>query len=261
MWKSRHQLLLSLLFLLHVSSNGFLSHAPSGRSSLALSMITSSSSDDTQKLLERAAQLREEANTMETQLRAERGTSRPVVMDTIPEPRAPTIKYDKLPNSKWEIKYRFAEEPVKDRDEDAGPLEYYRGKLVLHLRDDGYTDILSEEGGDDDDNRIRVTKIWGWDEELVQEDNTRYLLFSMDAKTPNSSKLRFYFQAKLEQESRTSIALKGGTVTIKQDLAEEQKMMAFGFFSAKGILARFRYVGEFAASPYGGAVDNSEESY
>jgi hypothetical protein len=200
--------------------------------------------DETQKLLERASQLRREAEAMERELRADRG-SRPVAMATIPEPKASAIKYDALSDSMWAINYRFASKPVKDREGDDEPIEYFRGTLNLKLRSDGFTEILSQDNG-----ALHVVKVWGWDEELSIDDGKRYLLFSMDAKIgQHTNKQRFYFQADLVRESRTSIALKEGTVTIKQDLTEKQKMMGLGFFSAKGIFAQFRYVGDFSAKP------------
>jgi hypothetical protein len=222
--------------------HGFLAAPRSMTWTLHRHMVTSLN-DDTQRLLERASQLRQEAEAMERQLRAERG-SRPVAMANIPEPKLPAIKYEALPDSMWEITYRFANEPVKDREDRDEPWEYYRGTLNLKLRSDGFTEILSQAN-----DSLRVAKVWGWDEELSQKDDKRYLLFSVDVKIGQQSQQRFYFQAELVQDTRTSIALKEGTVTIKQDLAETQKMMGFGFFSAKGILAQFRYVGDFSAKP------------
>lgn len=233
------------------ASHGFLAASPwtimttpsSSKTCPCNMVMTTSMKDDTQKLLERASQLRQEADAMERQLRAERG-DRPVAMANIPEPKVPAMKYQSLPDSMWEITYRFATEPVQDREDQDEPIEYFRGTLNLKLRSDGFTDILSQ-----DNDSLSVVKVWGWDEELAQEDDKRYLLFSIDTKIGQQSKQRFYFQAELVQDSRTSIALKEGTVTIKQDLAEKQKMMGFGFFSAKGILAQFRYVGNFSAKP------------
>eukprot|EP00957_Ditylum_brightwellii_P018591 1396807-Ditylum_brightwellii.AAC.2 len=74
----------------------------------------------------------------------------------------------------------------------------------------------------------------------------------MDVNTNQpQSPQRVYFQARIDSVNNNDqeIVLKEGTVTIKQDLAETKKMMNFGFFSPKGILAQFRYVGDFVAKP------------
>lgn len=62
--------------------------------------------------------------------------------------------------------------------------------------------------------------------------------------------MRCYFQARQERDGTTgSIELKEGTVTVKQDVTETKdgRPSFWGFFSPKGILARFTYVGDFVA--------------
>jgi hypothetical protein len=154
------------------------------------------------------------------------------------------------------LTYRFADEPSNDEEENEKPAVFYRGQLSLQFKPDGYTDLVSH-GGQDTTAKIEIEKVWGWDEELSQEkedegSNNRYILFSMDAKTStNPNRQRFYFQARLEQE-QGQILLKDGTVTMKQDLAKTKGIMNMGFFSAQGILAQFRYVGDFIAKPASG---------
>ena len=207
-----------------------------------LALQSSTQPEETMKMLEKAKRLRQEAEAMESKLREERGNT---VVAAAPEPVEKTVKYQQVPGSAWTITYRFADEPVKDRDDDDEPLEFYRGQLNLLFRPDGYTDLVS---GQNHENGLQVTKVWGWDEELSPEDGKRYLLFSFDAKTPTSpQKQRFYFQALIGKKEHNEIGFSEGTVTIKQDLAETKKAMGFGFFSAKGILAQFRYVGDFSA--------------
>jgi hypothetical protein len=59
---------------------------------------------------------------------------------------------------------------------------------------------------------------------------------------------RFYFQARQTKEKQTNIvSLSEGTVTVKQDIV--QKSARWGLFSPAGILAQFRYVGDFVSKP------------
>mmetsp|Transcript_2133 Transcript_2133/g.3278 ORF Transcript_2133/g.3278 Transcript_2133/m.3278 type:complete len:120 (+) Transcript_2133:654-1013(+) len=112
--------------------------------------------------------------------------------------------------------------------------------------------ISHDEGQSSAVAEAEIVKVWGWDEEVSQEDDKRYVLFSMDVNTNQpQSPQRVYFQARIDSVNNNDqeIVLKEGTVTIKQDLAETKKMMNFGFFSPKGILAQFRYVGDFVAKP------------
>ena len=114
------------------------------------SALRSSSPDDTQQLLEKAQRLRQEAEAMESKLRSERGSG---VVAAAPEPVAKPVKYQQMPGTTWSLTYRFADEPVKDRDEDAEPLDFYRGQLNLLFRTDGYTELISEG---DNQNGVKV---------------------------------------------------------------------------------------------------------
>ena len=91
-----------------------------------------------------------------------------------------------------------------------------------------------------------------------KEDPNEYLLFSIDATIPDSDTAapaldsRFYFQARKDRNGSTgAIELKEGTVTIKSEALEQPSSVAgfFGFLSPKGILAQFRYVGNFVCRP------------
>ena len=67
---------------------------------------------------------------------------------------------------------------------------------------------------------------------------------------PNFSKkpIRFYFQTRIEKDRRSGeIFLDDGTVTLKKDI--EPPGGFWGIFNAGGILAQFRYCGEFIMKP------------
>lgn len=203
-------------------------------------------------LLERAQQLRDEANDLETKLTAGTTGRRSAAATEV----AKVITYNELPDSVWKLTYRFADQPMKnddsnDDDTDNTPIESYRGEVTLKFKADGYTEIVSTDSNSNSNSnsQVRIDKVWGWDKEVEVEDGGKiYVLFSMDAKTPNTDKEKFYFQAELQRNDGI-ISLKSGTVTIKEDLAKTKKIMNFGFFSPKGILAQFRYVGDFVAKP------------
>ena len=211
-----------------------------------------------QQLMERAQQLREEAGALETKLRSDRPLAdhRRAAMDSRPASTVVPAEYSTIDNSVWKLTYRFADQPVNNNngrdendneDDSATPVESFRGQITLRFQEDGYTEIIPSED-DDRNGPVRIEKVWGWDQELeVKDGGKRYVLFSMDAKTPNKRE-RFYFQAEI-QKKQGIIALKEGTVTMKEDLAKTKKMMNFGFFAPKGILVQFRYVGDFIAKP------------
>jgi len=211
----------------------------------AIKVTAQSDQEEIQNLLERAKKLRQEADAAEIQLRTEHPpdavASRLNVVGELSD-----VTYSTLDDSIWKVKYRFAEEAINrdENDDDDATLDFYRGEITLKFRSDGYTEIVNTGEG----SQLEIEKVWGWDQELDAEDNEkRYLLFSMDAKTP-TKKERFYFQAEI-QKIQDKIKLVDGTVTIKEDLAKTKKVMNFGFFSPKGILAQFRNVGSFVAKP------------
>ena len=210
--------------------------------------------EERKKLLDMASTLRKEAEALETKLRSERGiSSKKQESYKTAAAVSPDIAYNSLGGSTWKLTYRFSDEPAKDENENEKPVVFYRGQLTLQFKADGYTDLIIHEGGDSV-AKIDVVKVWGWDEELSQEDGERYLLFSIDATTPtNPTKQRFYFQARIERDNKNIISPKEGTVTIKQDLAKSRGIMNLGFLSARGILAQFRYVGDFIAKPTSGS--------
>mmetsp|Transcript_13038 Transcript_13038/g.16501 ORF Transcript_13038/g.16501 Transcript_13038/m.16501 type:complete len:114 (+) Transcript_13038:245-586(+) len=105
--------------------------------------------------------------------------------------------------------------------------------------------------------------MWGWDEEVSREnDKKTYLSFSADVILPptdinyDTSKpnepSRFYFNAEVNTDSKTGeISLIDGTVTVKRDVASPAGGGGrfWGIFNAGGILAQFRYCGEFLMKP------------
>ena len=254
----RHRLVLCCLFLLQCqSSRGFSTHAvlsPVVSSSTTILNVAAQKDDQSvaQQLMARAQQLREEAGALETKLRSERPLAVAGHRASSTAVTAP-VEYNTIANSVWKLTYRFADQPVNnnngrdenDDEEDSAPVESFRGQITLRFQEDGYTEIIPSE---DDNGPVRIEKVWGWDQELeIKDGGRRYVLFSMDAKTPNKRE-RFYFQAEVQKKQGT-IALKEGTVTIKEDLAKTKKMMNFGFFAPKGMLVQFRYVGDFIAKP------------
>jgi len=154
------------------------------------------------------------------------------------------------------LSYRFSDEPEPSDDELAAddtlqkPRRFYRGKVVLKFLRDGYTEIIEKQslGGE----TSNIVKAWGWDiEESDDKDGREYLLFSIDVDIePNGERKRqrFYFQARQDKDTMSqAISLSKGTVTIKKDILRKDER--WGFFSPGGILAQFRYVGDFIAKP------------
>jgi len=219
---------------------------------------TDETNDERQKLLDKAKQLREEAQTLEVQVRGSKKTSSE-------EPLAPkaAVVITDLKDSTWIISYRFSSQPQNDKDnqKDGEPKAvFYSGKATLWLKSDGYSELVSStttSPQDSNNNNIEIVKVWGWDEEYSQEDEKQYLLFSMDVQLPASDpatkllkngKDRFYFQARIDKSKSGAMSLADGTVTVKKDVSEKTKGM-WGLFQVAGILSQFRYVGEFIAKP------------
>jgi hypothetical protein len=147
---------------------------------------------------------------------------------------------------------------------------YYSGKYTVSFRADGYTDLIShvpttttsvsgEEGAST--TTIVIEKVWGWDKEVSNEDGLAYLLFSTSIRLPSKDRIspnqeiRYYWQARIvddddtatatERNERGIITLHDGTVTMKQNVGRAGGF--WGAFSGTGILAQFRYVGNFHA--------------
>ena len=183
---------------------------------------------------------------METNLRASRSSKEKT--GAAPAVVAPPV-YQEVADSAWTFSYRFAIAP--EGDEESPPQPKYGGKLTVHFRRDGYTDLLQHEPGVPS-QALEIVKAWGWDLEKSEEDDKEYILFSIDVIVPDDGrKERFYFQARQEQDSNGSIEFQEGTVTVKQDVSENKDGSSsfWGLFSPKGILARFTYVGNFSARP------------
>ena len=205
-------------------------------------------------LLEKARRLREEASQLEDNLRATSTSSTP---SSVGAP-VDIVSNEQLEESKWTLTYRFSSQPApKDSEkynkEKVTPKKFYSGKIHLLLKEDGYSEqIIQAQDASKNEGDIQIVKIWGWDRETSNEDNLDYLLFSMDIKFPETDpdlaneKERYYFQARVEEESDGSISLKEGTITVKKDVTEKTGGM-WGFFNVAGILTEFRYTGDFAA--------------
>ena len=190
-----------------------------------------------------ASKLRQEAFELEKKLREGKesaGQGKEQGRDSVPLPP----KYSDVRDSVWTISYLFASEPQPKNanEQEIIKTTRYGGKLTLHFKPDGYTDVISHES----DGSLDILKAWGWDLETSNDDGNEYIVFSIDALGAGGSKQRFYMQAKSETDAG-EITLSGGTVTVKQDVTETGSR--WGLFSPKGILAEFRYVGDFIARP------------
>lgn len=186
------------------------------------------------ELLQKALELRQQVQEMETELRKKK---QPAGASSTAPPAKEEIVTD-MKDSIWSFSYRFSDQP-----DDAEQRSFYSGKVTLSFRGDGYTDLVHLEARNQDH---QILKVWGWDVERSNDDGKDYLLFSMDVQLPDDKKERFYWQARQVQEGSGAIRLEEGTVTIKQDIVEAKKTPGmWGLFSPRGILAQFRYVGDF----------------
>lgn len=157
--------------------------------------------DERQKLLEKARQLREEVRNLEENVRvtkAVEGSTTPVIAN---RPKVTNLK-----DSTWTISYRFSSQPKDDNDDNNNiVLPNYSGKFTLLLKADGYSELQSQAPTTTNDQKLQITKVWGWDEEYSQQDQQNYLLFSMDVQLPDSdpklpkAKERYYFQAQIQK--------------------------------------------------------------
>ena len=192
----------------------------------------STSSEEADRLLETASKLRQEADAI-------RETLGPPPLQ---QQALPPIVYTDLKDSSWELTYRFSRDPPSDKDEESQePRINYSGKLTVTFKSDGYTDLLSHVPSGK--NTLDITKVWGWDEEVSQEDNLPHLVFSINTNDVGN---RFYWQARIDNDRNGGISLADGTVTVKKDVASG----FWGVFkNASGILAQFVYVGNFGGKP------------
>ena len=220
-------------------------------------------SDDIDQYLDKASKLRKEVEELESVMKLEKGkkvddgnnidTSLSIIKDK-------KKTYTTLENSMWTISYRFASDPVsKENNNDSDVIKsptFYSGKVSILLKDDGYTELIQS---DDESQPLVFCKFWGWDEEISREDGKKYLSFSADVILPKSdpnydqggssdSPSRFYFNSEVETDKKTGeISLTSGTITVKRDV--EPPGGFWGIFSAGGILAQFRYCGDFLIKP------------
>jgi hypothetical protein len=213
------------------------------QSSVIAKMVSDDGSDE---LLETASRLRKEAETMEESIRGKKAASTQA-QNKSAKPETPNV-YNSLNDSTWRITYRFASDAVskeKETDDEVN-VTYYSGKVDIKLTDDGYTNLLDSSSTA---SNIKFEKFWGWDEENSKEDDLDYVLFSADVRLPEKEKpIRYYFQSQINTNSRTGeITLVDGTVTLKKDV--EPPGGFWGVFNAGGILAQFRYCGEFIMKP------------
>lgn len=231
----------------------------------------------TNDLLKAAAKLRKEAEELEQSMKSRNilstgktkqrtDVNAAVEQANQKEDALPTTakKYTSLKDSTWAISYRFASDAINqdknDKTDKSFKPTFYSGKVKVTFRGDGYTTM---ETSDDDNNDImnaassnvlKFQKIWGWDEETSRDDGMQYILFSADVllpeSDPNYSKVatRFYFQCRVDRDSKTEeISMSDGTVTIKKDI--EPPGGFWGVFNAGGILAQFRFCGNFLMKP------------
>lgn len=190
------------------------------------------------ELREQAAQLRREIQDYETSKSS----------DPIEQQSSMDLPH-RLADSVWQLTYRFNVLGEKDRNDDNNretTRESYGGTVTVKFLADGYTELISQRGSGSPS--ALISKAWGWDLEVSPEDQKEYLLFSMDFRLPDGKRdQRCYFQA-LHHQSPT-VELSEGTVTLKQDVV--QKASQWALFSPAGILAQFKFAGNFVAKPVG----------
>mmetsp|Transcript_22129 Transcript_22129/g.33448 ORF Transcript_22129/g.33448 Transcript_22129/m.33448 type:complete len:247 (+) Transcript_22129:247-987(+) len=209
-------------------------------------LCASGSKSDADKLRETAKKLREEAKALQSEISPSQ---------RINEENLPTSASCKsIPNSTWTLTYRFASDPLPEDDEEDRPVSNYSGKLTVKFLADGYTELISHEPASMGGSTLSMEKVWGWDKELSNEDELEYLLFSCNALLPSTDEsspnevVRFYMQARVDSvKSDGQLSLAEGTVTMKKDVKPPGGF--WGAFNGAGILAQFRYVGNFVAKP------------
>ena len=238
---------------INIFEKKYLTSAKSGISTSSRRTILCMAQDEKNDLLDKAKRLRQEAEELESNLRSKRGDSKNIKEEVT---TAPKKVYKDIKNSEWQLSYRFASDAInRDKEDDSSSSKpvIYSGKVKIQLSADGYTNVIPD-GDSSSEGKLKFAKFWGWDEEISREDDEKYLLFSADvmlpSSDPNFSKkpIRFYFQTRIEKDRRSGeIFLDDGTVTLKKDI--EPPGGFWGIFNAEGILAQFRYCGEFIMKP------------
>jgi hypothetical protein len=223
---------------------------------------------DPEEMRESAQRLRKEAAILESRLE-ERRSNFPKTENQEQRANSSTsVSYSSsLSDSSWTLTYRFSSTPDESTPQQQEVDSYrssYGGKLTVLFRADGYTDILNHEPIGSRSDIVTISKAWGWDREPMntnnndkdQKEDTEYVLFSTNVQLPASDtkfpneEIRFYWQCQIETDSSGLIRrLVDGTITIKQDIMGPTGGF-WGIFNGRGILAQFRYVGNFAAQPY-----------
>ena len=253
----------ALSFRLRLGTVHTIKHRAAKTSRITLAAITDDQKQKPDEWLSRASKIREEVLKLEAVAALSRQGRKVGTTEFLP---ADTVEYADIANSAWALSYRFADDP-DDEDNSNKPRRIMGGKVTLKFRQDGYTDIISQESFGPSSNSCTLNKAWGWDIELSKDNENdasmkdqEYILFSIDVECPSSknmnggvsatstTKERYYFQARKDTDTRNGIiSLADGTVTVKRDIV--QKSARWGFFSPAGILAQFRYVGDFVAKP------------
>jgi hypothetical protein len=204
--------------------------------------------------VDRAVQLRKEIEALEAAAITRRGSAER--KSTPITPLVAAAEYTNVEDSVWVVSYRFSNEPESDLD-DNERRRFFAGKLTVKFRRDGFTDLIRHESTGPKSELSDIAKTWGWDVEMSKDrkDNgaeSEYILFSVDfnlasaGENTDMMKERIYFQARVQRDDRTRIiSFTEGTATVKRDVV--QSSARWGLFSPAGILAQFRYVGDFVA--------------
>lgn len=206
---------------------------------------------DVDALKEKASRLRKEADELEDKMKNKRN------LDSLQKQKSNASveeKYCKdIRGSSWIMSYRFTSNAISQEND--AKIDYYNGKIKIELTPDGYTNLIEcIEPSEENAKRLHFLKFWGWDEEISNEDSLNYVLFSADVKLPKSDPnysekpVRFYFQARVDKDDKSgNITLNDATVTLKKDIQPPAGF--WGFLSGQGILAQFRYCGDFLMKP------------
>jgi hypothetical protein len=246
-----------------------------------------STESEREELLRKAQQLRQNAEELEQQMapqRLKQMQSRELADQAKKEGLQPAV-YTSLDDSIWQVTFRIKNKfQDQDQDDDDNKSEEkmdtnksddstnskaavaVTGKVLVRLQPDGYTTQISMpttgNDGEKTNAAIRSTpdyfaKIWGWDQEVSQEeDQETYVMWSADI-SPTSEDIkragfadpstRLYFQARVDGIDSQSgeLSLKDGKVTIKQAV----EAGFWGVFNGVGILAEFKDIGDFSCRP------------
>mmetsp|Transcript_34882 Transcript_34882/g.46116 ORF Transcript_34882/g.46116 Transcript_34882/m.46116 type:complete len:250 (+) Transcript_34882:49-798(+) len=192
--------------------------------SRVISMSKNEDDPSSEKYLEQAKRLREEAQALQKEVEQQFGPSEP-------ENKPQTVlRPTKLPDSKWTVKM-----DITGLKSDNNPFPVSLS-MDIHLKLDGTVGVQ--------ENKF-LKRGYVWEVERNPDGNI-YLEFGVEAQSlkvvPDG---KLYLNCQLEKLSNGEIMISNGVVTIKV----VQQKAKWGLFDAGGILAEFKVVGNFDVEP------------